>query len=46
MVDHNGPISQLPTGRKILQFAITSEIAQTLILSVILTTACTQDTLN
>lgn len=40
MVDHNGPISQLPTGRKILQFAITSEIAQTLILSVILANYC------
>lgn len=40
MVDHDGPISQLPTGRKILQFAIAAEIAQALILLVILAIYC------
>lgn len=36
MLDHNGPVSQFPAGRKILQFTITAETAQVLIPSVIL----------
>lgn len=47
MLDHNGPISQLPAGRKILQFTIAAEIVQVLILSYSSQpTVCAQDTLN
>lgn len=40
MVDHNGPISHFPAARMTLQFAITAEIVQVLILSVILANYC------
>lgn len=47
VLDHNGPISQLPAGRKILQFTIAAEIVQVLILSYSSQpTVCAQDTLT